>query len=179
MKTRLAKICPLLPFALILALLLASCKKPPAPTSFADYKAATAQESAYPKYNTEYPWESVVTENAALRLYYKTAQEQGTKFITELYYVLESDDEKTVLGSFTVRDGFCGADGKPLSNPRGKYLKGLCMERTLNDPFFVHAVYETTDSGELYETEVFCMLAFDGRNRTLVNWSPWKAEETQ
>lgn len=150
-----------------------------APTSFADYKAATAQESAYPKYNTEYPWESVVTEHAALRLYYKTAQEQGTEFITELYYVLESDGEKTVLGSFTVRDGFCGADGKPLSNPRGKYLKGLCLERTLEEPFFVHAVYETTDSGELYETEVFCMLAFDGKSRTLVNWSPWEAEDTE
>ena len=175
---------------LLSALLLASCEKKsapqaqppaqadtPAPSSFAGYKAVEVQKSAYPKYNTECPWESVVAENAALRLYYKTAEEQGIEFITELHYVLESGGEKTALGGFSVEKGFFDALGNPPNHARSNHLKGLCLEKTLANPFFVYSVYEDKDSGELYETEVFCMLAFGGKNKTLVNWNPWEAED--
>lgn len=160
---------------LILALFVvfASCPKATAKTAFEGFKTAEVQKSSYPKYNNDYEWESVVTENTSFRLYYKTAQEQGIEYITEMYYVLEKAGEKIVLASFSVKNGFRDRFGNQLNHAYEKYLRGLSLDSALKSPFFVHAIYENRDTGELYETEIFIMLTFDGENRTLMNWSPW------
>ena len=140
---------------------------------FKDFQVKRIEKEAYPKYNNDCEWETVVSNGYVLNLYYKTKNVQNQKLIAELYYILESGSEKRLLGSFSIKNGFLDAKGKKLGHQRSKNLRGLSFENTLKNPFFIHAIYADKDTGKLYKTEVFIMLSFSENGKTLVNWSPW------
>ncbi len=138
---------------------------------FDGYKTLSVQKSSYPTYDTEYSWRSLFKKNAKLRLYYKTEMYQETEYISHLFYVLESGGKKSVLGSFKRETGFLGADGEELEHERIWYLQGLSM-KTLENPFFVTALYVQCETGWLYEKNGFINLCFDSKNKTLAKCSP-------
>ncbi|MGI5099852.1 hypothetical protein E4N70_05115 [Treponema vincentii] len=121
-------------------------------------------------------WSDIVKNNAEFYIYYKTGIFRSQKYIAEIYYVLiNQQDEKTILGSFSKKTGFLdakrynfttGGDADFMKNQ----LIGLSIE-TLERPFSIRGFALSSDN-DVYTTEVMVRLVIDTENMTIEEWFP-------
>ena len=125
-------------------------------------------------------WDDIVKDNRRLYLYYKVNIFRGYAYIAEIYYVLvNQDNEKTILGSFSRKTGFLDAKGNNFTKRGGvdmstdfmrKRLLGLSLEM-LKHPFTINGV-ALDNTNDIYKTEVMEMFSIDTKNMTIEEWFP-------
>ena len=138
------------------------------------------QEIQKNNYKLKDNWNDIVKDNGRLYLYYKLDTFRDYKYIAEIYYVLvNQQNEKKILGSFSRKTGFLDAKGKNFTRRYGvdkgtdfmrKHLLGLSIEM-LEHPFIINGV-ALDDQGEPYKTEVMEMFSIDTENMTIEEWFP-------
>lgn len=121
-------------------------------------------------------WNEIVKDNGRLYLYYKLDTFRAYKYIAEIYYVLvNQDNEKKILGSFSRKTGFLDAKGNSFTVDTStdfmrNRLLGLSLEM-LKHPFTINGV-ALDDTNDIYETEVMEMFSIDAENMTIEEWFP-------
>ena len=121
-------------------------------------------------------WDDIVKDNRRLYLYYKVNIFRGYAYIAEIYYILvNQDNEKTILGSFSRKTGFLDAKGNSFTVDTStdfmrKRLLGLSLEM-LKHPFTINGI-ALDDTNDIYETEVMEMFSIDAENMTIEEWFP-------
>ena len=124
-------------------------------------------------------WEKITKDDAKLYLYYKTFDFNGECVISNVYYVLERNNLKNILGGFNLQKGFFNSTEKSISRRKSvdvnsdfwkSKLKGFSMS-ILENPFLVSGM-ALDSKNVLYETEVMEMLEIDPNTLELKEWYP-------
>lgn len=115
-------------------------------------------------------------ETAQILIVYNSYFRDNFEIITKCKLFILQNNEKTMIGGYTLEKGFLNSVGEVINNPK-KYYRDMLG---LSDDFLkepknptVISLYEAKDgSYKLFKTDVINRLSYDAESKSIYEWFP-------